>query len=89
MENSRRTTMTRRLSFDHTPKMLASRRSGTTDIALFWSKRKHRAAVAVDDEATGEHFELEVNSDDDALDLYNHPYAYAASRHVTADARAA
>jgi hypothetical protein len=83
------TTMTSRLSFDHTPKMLASRRSGTTEIALFWSKRKHRAAVAVDDQATGEHFELEVNPDDDPLDLYNHPYPYAASRHLITNTRAA
>ena len=56
---------------------------------LLWSKREHRAAVAVDDEATGEHFELEVNPDDDPLDLYNHPYSDAASRHVMVNARAA
>lgn len=74
--------MTNRLSFDHTPKLLASRHSGTTEIALFWSKRGHRAAVAVDDQATGEHFELEVSPDDDALDVYDHPYAYAATRHI-------
>jgi hypothetical protein len=67
--------MASRLSFDHTPKLLASRHSGTTAIALFWSKRRHRAAVAIDDQATGEHFELEINPDDDALDLYDHPYA--------------
>ena len=81
--------MINRLSFDHTPKMLASRHSGTTEIALLWSKRKHRAAIAVDDEATGEHFELEILPEDDALDLYNHPYPYAAFRHVAVNARAA
>jgi hypothetical protein len=80
--------MISRLSFDHTPKMLASRQSGTTEIALFWSKRTHRAAVAVVDEATGEHFELEINPNDDALDLYNHPYPYAASRHLALHAQA-
>lgn len=81
--------MTRRLSFDHTPKMLASRQSGTTEIALFWSKRRHRAAVAVDDEATCDHFELEIYPEDDPLDLYNHPYPYAAVRHLTVNTRAA
>jgi hypothetical protein len=81
--------MTSRLSFDHTPKMLASRHSGTTEIVLFWSKRKHRAAVAVDDEATGDHFELEINPEDDPLDLYNHPYPYAAARHLAVNTRAA
>ena len=59
-----------------------------TSRALFWSKRKHRAAVAVDDEATGDHFELEINPEDDPLDLYNHPYPYAAVRHVTVNTRA-
>ncbi len=72
---------TYQLSFDHSPKMLVSRQSGTTEIALLWSKRKRRAAIAVDDRATGEHFELDINPGDDPLDLYNHPYAYAATRH--------
>lgn len=74
--------MTRRLSFDHTPKLLALRHSGTTDVALLWSRRTHRAAVTVDDDATGEHFELLVQPDDNPLDLYQHPYAYASTRHV-------
>lgn len=74
--------MTNRLSFDHTPKMLALRHSGTTDVALFWSKRTHQAAVAVDDEATGEHFELLVCANDDPLDLFEHPFADASARHV-------
>jgi hypothetical protein len=82
-------TMIRRLSFDHTPKLLASRRSGTTEVGLFWSKRRHRAAVVVEDEATGEHFELEIKPDDDPLDVYNHPYPYATSRHLQSNARAA
>ena len=75
--------MTTRLTFDHSPKMLELRRSGTTEVALFWSKRTGRAAVAVEDEATGDHFELLVNAGDDPLDLFNHPYAYAAARHLS------
>ena len=74
--------MTRRLSFDHTPKLLALRHSGTADIGLFWSRRTHRAAVAVEDDATGEHFELFIRADDDPLDVFQHPYAYASARHV-------
>jgi hypothetical protein len=73
--------MIRRLSFDHTPKELVSRSSGTADVVLFWSKRTGRAAVAVDDRATGDHFELIVGADDDPLDLFEHPYAYEAARH--------
>ena len=72
--------MTTRLSFDHTPKLLALRHSGTADIALFWSKRRHRAAVYVEDGGTGEHFELPVEAGENALDVYEHPYAYASNR---------
>jgi hypothetical protein len=72
--------MIRRLSFDHTPKELVSRSSGTAEVVLFWSKRTGRAAVAVDDKATGDHFELLIGADDDPLDLFDHPYAYNALR---------
>jgi hypothetical protein len=74
--------MTRRLSFDHTPKLLALRHTGTTDVALLWSRRRHRAAITVDDDATGEHFELLVQPDDNPLDLYQHPYVYAYTRRL-------
>ena len=70
--------MITRLSFDHTPKELASRHSGSIEIALLWSRRTQRAAVAVRDDATGERFELVIGPDDDPLDVYEHPYAYAA-----------
>lgn len=72
--------MTYRLSFDHTPKELAARHSGTTDVALLWSRRRGRAAVALRDDARGDYFELLVEPGDDPLDLYEHPYAYAAAR---------
>jgi hypothetical protein len=70
--------MITRLSFDHTPKELASRHSGSIEVALLWSRRTQRAAVAVRDEATGERFEVLIEPGDDALDVYEHPYAYAA-----------
>ncbi len=68
------------LSYDRKPKELAARHAGTTEVALLWSKRAHRAAVAVLDEGTGDYFELEIGENDDPLDLFNHPYAYAAAR---------
>jgi hypothetical protein len=74
--------MTRTLSFDHTPKELALRRSGTSEIALFWSRRTHRAAVKLEDDATGVTFELPLGAGDDPLDVFEHPYAYAAARHL-------
>ena len=66
------------LSYDRAAKELAARHAGTTEVALLWSKRAHRVAVV--DEGTGEYFELEIGEDDDPLDLFNHPYAYAAAR---------
>ena len=72
--------MTHRLSFDAHPKLLAYRRSGNTEIGLFWSKRTGRVAVAVEDEETGDLFELPVDAADNPLDLFNHPFAYAARR---------
>ena len=75
--------MISRLSYDWTPKELAERHAGTVEVALLWSKRAHRAAVAVLDEGNGDYFELEIGEDDDPLDLFNHPYAYAASRGLT------
>ncbi len=72
--------MTRTLSFDHTPKELALRRSGTCEVALFWSRRTHRAAVKLEDDATGMTLELLLDSADDPLDVFDHPYAYAAAR---------
>jgi hypothetical protein len=73
-----------RLSFDHTPKELASRQSGTVEVSLLWSKRTHRAAVTVEDSATGNLIELPLTADDDPLDVYNHPYVYAAARGLLA-----
>jgi hypothetical protein len=75
--------MISRLSYDWTPKELAERHAGTVEVALLWSRRAHRAAVAVLDEGTGDYFELEIGEDDDPLDLFNHPYAYAAARGLT------
>ena len=59
----RRITMTRTLSFDHTPKELVLRRSGTCEVALFWSRRTHRAAVKLEDDATGMTLELPLDPD--------------------------
>jgi hypothetical protein len=69
-----------RLTFDPNPKELASRDSGTTHVALLWSRRQGRAAVVVADDRTGEVVELDVRCGDDALDLYEHALAYASYR---------
>jgi len=70
-----------RLTFDANPKELARRDAGLgRHVALLWSRRTGRAAVVVDEEATGELFELEVARQENPLELYYHPYAYLVAR---------
>ncbi len=76
--------MPKTLSFDPAPEELASRQSGTTEVVLLWSKRTRRVAVRLSDEATGESVELTLLPTDDPLDVFNHPYAYAAIRGLLA-----
>jgi hypothetical protein len=60
---------------------LASRESGTLHVALIWRREADIFMVSVDDPAIGDRFELVVE-DRNALDVYYHPYAYAALRGV-------
>jgi hypothetical protein len=65
-------------SLEEMPTTLASRRSGTVVVALVWSRATGRAMVVVEDSATGERLEVHVGPGDSALDVFEHPYAYAA-----------
>jgi hypothetical protein len=56
---------------------LAHRTGNGIDVYLFWNERDSRVTVSVFDERTNDGFELEVDSRD-ALDAFNHPFAYAA-----------
>src|SRR5215203_5564857 len=56
---------------------LAHRRSDGIDVYLFWNQPNSLVTVSVFDERTNQGFELEVDSRD-ALDAFNHPFAYAA-----------
>lgn len=58
---------------------LAHRQNDGLSVALLWSRAKKHLIVAVSDDRTGERFELEAEPDN-ALDVFYHPYAYAASR---------
>jgi hypothetical protein len=57
---------------------LAYRRNDGLAVSLLWSRAKERLTVAVSDDRTGERFELEA-APEKALDVFYHPYAYAAS----------
>lgn len=60
---------------------LAHRTSDGTEVTLFWSKPSQRVTVAVLDTRSTEALEFEVDGSA-ALDAFNHPYAYAATRSV-------
>jgi len=68
------------LTFDANPKELARRDSAGTHVALLWSRRRHRAAVVVEEDATGELVQLDIHERENPLQLYQHPYAYVETR---------
>ena len=56
---------------------LDHRVSDGIDVRLLWRPEDDRALVAVSDAKTGESFTVEVGENQRALDVFNHPYAYA------------
>lgn len=47
-------------------------------VRMLWSEEDGRVVVAVDDTRTGQTFSVEVPRDIRALEVFNHPFAYAA-----------
>ena len=64
-----------------TRRELAHRASNGIEVSLFWSKPSDRVSLEVFDARTDERIEFEVPGSD-ALDAFNHPYAYATARGV-------
>lgn len=58
---------------------LAHRESGGTRIALLWCREDARLVVSVVGLGADDSFELPA-ADSSALDVFYHPYAYAALR---------
>lgn len=56
-------------------KELDRRRNGGLDVVLRWHPETDSVSIAVEDEKTGDSFEVEV-SGDQALDAFEHPFAY-------------
>lgn len=57
---------------------LAHRTDDGIDVTLFWSKASGRVAISVFHERSATTLEFEVDGAE-ALDAFNHPYAYAAA----------
>jgi hypothetical protein len=58
---------------------LDQRVSAGFEISLLWLRRDNNLVVSIEDRKTGESFELPVSSDE-ALEVFNHPFAYVAAR---------
>ena len=66
---------------------LHSRMTDGIHVRLLWSEHDNRVAVAVDDSKTGDAFAVEVREGDRAMDVFHHPFAYAAWRGIATSAR--
>ena len=62
-------------------KELAYRSSNGIDVLLLWNPANDTLAVLVIDD-NGDSFELDVDASE-AMDVFEHPYAYAAFRGLT------
>lgn len=61
---------------------LAGRSGDGLDVRLLWCPRTNTASVVVRDERLNDEFELVIEPGLNPLDVFEHPYAYAAWRGV-------
>ena len=66
---------------------LDSRDADGVHVRLLWDSAENRTAVIVLDRKTGDSFNVEVRPGDRALDVFNHPFAYAARQGVATRGR--
>jgi hypothetical protein len=59
---------------------LAVRESDGVAVTLYWTPGTNILAVALVDTGTGTAFELVLTENEPPLDVFYHPYAYAAAR---------
>ena len=59
---------------------LDHRTADGVEVALLWHAGREFLSVLVSDTRAGEAFELVLDERDHALDVFHHPYAYAAHR---------
>jgi hypothetical protein len=59
---------------------LASRETDGVHVALLWHRHEGFVSVLVEDTRSDEAFELVLSDTDNAMDVFNHPYAYASYR---------
>ena len=57
---------------------LDHRANDRIDVWLLWRESDNQVLVSVADEKTGDVFTIELRDDERPLDVFHHPYAYAA-----------
>jgi hypothetical protein len=57
---------------------LDHRKTDGIDVWLLWSEDDGTVTVSVADDKTGDRFTIEVRDDERPMDVFHHPYAYAA-----------
>ena len=67
-----------------TTRELAYRASDGIEVSLLWRPADDRLTVVVSDARTDDSFELVVAPGERALDVFEHPFAYAAFRDLLA-----
>ena len=63
-----------------THRELAHRRTDGLDVRLLWEPGTDRISVSLVDARTGDGFEVTVKPGERPLDVFHHPFAYAAVR---------
>jgi hypothetical protein len=63
------------------PSELASREGDGIVVSLWWSRTTNACTVAVTDARSGQSFDVPV-ADDNPMDVFHHPFAYAAARGI-------
>ena len=66
------------LAMNETLRELDHRMNDRIDVWLLWRETDNAVLVSVDDEKTGDQFTIQVRDGEKPLDVFNHPYAYAA-----------
>ena len=65
---------------EHEIHELEYRAADGVEVALFWVVGTKDLVVVVHDQKSGDVLELAVDECENAYDVFNHPYAYAAAR---------
>jgi hypothetical protein len=61
---------------------LASRETNGITVRLLWSRSTNLVTVTVDDATNDDYFELVLDEDERALEVFHHPFAHAAAKGI-------